>query len=52
MKPYKDYDEYLIKSLKNPVEAVAYLNAAVPSRVPDPSFGVVNPTYLTPVVTG
>ena len=29
MKPYKDYDEYLIKSLKDLVEAAAYLNAAL-----------------------
>jgi probable addiction module antidote protein len=34
MKPYKDYDSYLLKSLKNPVEAAAYLNAALEERDP------------------
>ena len=34
MKPYKSYDTYLIKSLKNPVEAAAYLNAALDENDP------------------
>lgn len=34
MKPYKDYDSYLIKSLKDPVEAAAYLNAALEENDP------------------
>lgn len=34
MKPYKDYDDYLIKSLKNPIEAAAYLNAALEENDP------------------
>jgi probable addiction module antidote protein len=34
MKPYKDYDAYLLKSLKDPVEAAAYLNAALEESDP------------------
>lgn len=34
MKPYKDYDKSLLKSLKNPVEAAAYLNAALEENDP------------------
>lgn len=34
MKPYKDYDKYLLKSLKDPVEAAAYLNAALQENDP------------------
>ena len=29
MKPYKSYDKYLLKALKDPKEAAAYLNAAL-----------------------
>lgn len=29
MKPYKDYEEHLLESLKDPKEAAAYLNAAL-----------------------
>ena len=29
MKPYADYRESLLKRLKNPVEAAAYINAAI-----------------------
>ena len=36
MKPYKDYDAYLLKSLKDPIEAAAYLNAALEEN--DPSL--------------
>ena len=34
MKPYKDYDEHLFKSLKDPLEAAAYLNAALEENDP------------------
>jgi probable addiction module antidote protein len=34
MKPYKDYDEHLLDSLKNPSEAAAYLNAALEEKDP------------------
>ena len=34
MKPYKDYDKSLLKSLKDPVEAAAYLNAALEENDP------------------
>ena len=34
MKPYKDYDKHLLKSLKDPVEAAAYLNAALEESDP------------------
>lgn len=34
MKPYKDYDKSLLKSLKDPVEAAAYLNAALEEKDP------------------
>ena len=34
MKPYKDYDVYLLKSLKDPIEAAAYLNAALEENDP------------------
>jgi len=34
MKPHKDYDTYLLKSLKDPVEAAAYLNAALEENDP------------------
>lgn len=34
MKPYKDYDESLLKSLKDPIEAAAYLNAALEENDP------------------
>lgn len=34
MKPYKDYNEYLLKSLKEPAEAAAYLNAALQENDP------------------
>lgn len=34
MKPYKSYDKYLAKSLKDPVEAAAYLNAALEENDP------------------
>jgi probable addiction module antidote protein len=34
MKPYKDYDEHLLKSLKDPKEAAAYLNAALEENDP------------------
>jgi len=36
MKPFKDYDEYLLQSLKDPVEAAAYLNVALEES--DPSL--------------
>lgn len=34
MKPYKGYDEYLLKSLKDPTQAAAYLNAALQENDP------------------
>jgi probable addiction module antidote protein len=34
MKPYENYDKYLLKSLKNPTEAAAYLNAALEEKDP------------------
>lgn len=34
MKPYKDYDATLLKSLRDPVEAAAYLNASLEERDP------------------
>ena len=34
MKPYKDYDEFLLKTLKNPKDAAAYLNAALEENDP------------------
>lgn len=34
MKPYKNYDESLLKSLKDPLEAAAYLNAALEENDP------------------
>ena len=34
MKPYKDYDRHLLKSLKDPVEAAAYLNAVLEENDP------------------
>lgn len=35
MKPYKSYDKYLLKALKDPKEAAAYLNAALEAGDPD-----------------
>jgi probable addiction module antidote protein len=29
MRPYKNYDQHLLESLKDPTEAAAYLNAAM-----------------------
>ncbi len=34
MRPYKDYDKYLRRSLKDPAEAAAYLNAALQENDP------------------
>jgi probable addiction module antidote protein len=34
MKPYKDYDEFLLKYLKNPKDAATYLNAALDENDP------------------
>ena len=34
MRPYKNYDKELLKSLKNPIEAAAYLNAALEEKDP------------------
>src|SRR5271167_2570088 len=33
-RPYVDYDKWLIKSLKDPAEAAAYLNAALQENDP------------------
>jgi probable addiction module antidote protein len=35
MKPYRDYDEFLLKYLKNPKDAAAYLNAALEENDPE-----------------
>ena len=34
MKPYKDYDEFLLRTLKNPRLAAAYLNEALQENDP------------------
>jgi probable addiction module antidote protein len=34
MKPFKSYDKYLLKALKDPKEAAAYLNAALEEADP------------------
>lgn len=34
MRPYTDYDKSLLKSLQDPVEAAAYLNAALEENDP------------------
>lgn len=34
MKPFKNYDDYLLKSLRDPVESAAYLNAALAENDP------------------
>lgn len=35
MKPYKDYDEFLLKSLRQPKVAAAYLNEALEENDPE-----------------
>jgi probable addiction module antidote protein len=34
MRPHKDYDDHLLKSLRDPAEAAAYLNAALQEDEP------------------